>query len=103
MMEGLFLEEAEIELSEAVAYYENICQGLGLDFSNEVKTLIIRIIEIPFLWVLRDDGTRRVSTKKFPYQIIYCVINDVIWIIAVAHHKRFPEYWKERLSFNPMH
>jgi len=42
MMEVLFLEEAEIELSEAVAYYENICQGLGLDFSNEVKTLIIR-------------------------------------------------------------
>lgn len=33
----LILHEAEIELWEAVMFYENRCAGLGLDFEREIK------------------------------------------------------------------
>ncbi len=37
MTRVLFLEEADIELSNTIDYYEKIYPGLGLDFENEVK------------------------------------------------------------------
>ena len=98
MIKVLFLEEADIELSKAVDYYESVCPELGLDFEQEVKENVLKIAENPEIWALKDDGTRRFSTKRFPYQIVYLLHEDVIWIVAVAHHKRFPEYWKERLK-----
>lgn len=98
MTKVLFLKEAYLELAEAVDYYENIYHGLGLDFEHEVKEHVFKIAANPDLWALRDDGTRRFSTKKFPYQIVYSLQDDVIWIVAVAHHKRFAEYWKKRLK-----
>ena len=101
MIKVRFLEEADIELSKAVDYYEEIHSGLGLDFEREVKENVFKIAENPEIWALMDDGTRRFSTKRFPYQIVYLLHNDIIWIIAVAHHKRFPEYWKERLKSEP--
>ena len=93
-----FLEEADIELSKAVDYYEEIHSGLGLDFEREVKENVFKIAENPEIWALMDDGTRRFSTKRFPYQIVYFLHTGIIWIVAVAHHKRFPGYWKERLN-----
>jgi toxin ParE1/3/4 len=98
MIKVRFLEEADLELSKAVDHYEQIYSGLGLDFEREVKENIFKIAENPGIWSLRDDGTRRFSTKRFPYRIVYLLHEDVIWIVAVAHHKRFPEYWKKRLK-----
>ena len=97
MKKVLFLEEADIELSEAVDYFEHIYPGLGLDLEREIKENVFKIAGNPEIWSLRDDGTRRFSTKRFPYHIVYSIHEDTIWIIAVAHHKRFPEYWKDRL------
>lgn len=98
MREVLFLKEAEKELVEAVAYYEGIYAGLGLDLESNVKERIIDIAHDPDIWALRDDGTRRCSTRRFPYQIVYFVHVGVVWIVAVAHHKRFQEYWGGRLN-----
>ena len=98
MIKVRFLGEADLELSKAVDYYEEIHSGLGLDFEREVKENVFKIAENPEIWALRDDRTRRFSTKRFPYRIVYLLHGDGIWIVAVAHHKRFPEYWKERLK-----
>ncbi|HBC88616.1 MAG TPA: type II toxin-antitoxin system RelE/ParE family toxin [Lentisphaeria bacterium] len=84
-------------LSFQKLYFEHIYPGLGLDLEREIKEDVFKIAENPEIWSLRDDGTRRFSTKRFPYQIVYSIHEDFIWIIAIAHHKRFPEYWKERL------
>ena len=42
-----FLESAQAEFTEAVNYYDAQAEGLGLEFSNEVKATILRIIEHP--------------------------------------------------------
>ena len=53
------LHEAELELWEAVAYYEDKAPGLGLDFESEVELTVQTIQESPERWPLREDGTRR--------------------------------------------
>ena len=49
-MKVLFLEPAQAEFAEAVDYYNAQSEGLGLEFSDEVKATILRIIEHPEAW-----------------------------------------------------
>ena len=100
MKKVLFIKEASIELLDTVNYYENICSGLGLDFKREVEKAIGLITLFPEICSTCNDKTQRMSIHRFPYQIIFFSYQDILWIIAVAHHKRFPEYWKNRLNFN---
>ena len=42
-------------------------------------------------------GYRRIILKRPPYSIIYREETDSIDIVAFAHHKRKPDYWRKRL------
>lgn len=89
--------EARLEFREAIAYYENCRDGLGLEFSREIYASINRVAETPLLWARLSDNSRRFLTKRFPYSVIYQVLNGDILIVAVAHQSRKPGYWKKRL------
>ena len=91
------LHEAEVELWEAVEYYESRSPGLGLDFHAEIEVSVDTISESPDRWPVRDDGTRRYLTQRFPYVVVYVRLPDHIWIIAFAHCKRRPQYWSDRI------
>jgi hypothetical protein len=41
---------------------------------------------------------RKRSLKRFPYHLIYLVQNQELLILAIAHHKRDPFYWIDRLE-----
>ena len=43
-----------------------------------------------------DQKTRRLFVARFPYQIVYRVRPREIVIVALAHLKRRPGYWKHR-------
>jgi plasmid stabilization system protein ParE len=90
--------EARLEFREAIAYYEDCSDGLGLEFAMEVYASIKRIAKTPLLWSKLSQNSRRFPTKRFPYSIIYQVLESEILIVAVAHQSRKPGYWKERLK-----
>ena len=90
MIAVTILHEAEVELREAVAYYEEKSPGLGLDLEAEIERSIRTIRDFPDWWPPREDGTRRYLIYRFPYLGIYTNLNDSIWIIAIAHCKRRP-------------
>jgi len=50
----------------------------------------------PGRWPKYLYGTRRFVLHRFPFSIIY-LDDDVLSIVAVAHSKRKPGYWKARL------
>ena len=95
-MKVKILQEAENELNEAVAYYEEIETGLGVRLKEEIRVAIGWVANHPDLPRLRPNGYRRVNLKVFRYYIAYFVWADVIWILAVAHAHRRPEYWLRR-------
>jgi toxin ParE1/3/4 len=98
MIHSTILCEAELELREAVSYYESKNYGLGIDFLLEVESGLEAIRSFPNQCSLRKDGTRRYLIHCFPYFIIYVYQNDHIWVIAFAHCKRKPEYWNKRIN-----
>ena len=66
------LIRAELELDEAVFYYENIRNGLGekflLDFENQLNTLY----NFPF-FENKYNIVRILPFKKFPYSIYFII------------------------------
>jgi toxin ParE1/3/4 len=88
---------AEKELFDAAAYYEDQRSGLGLEYLKEVEHAVIFLIRYPESGSMVQGSVRRLVLPKFPYSLLYRVLeNDQIRILAVAHHKRRPQYWFER-------
>ena len=92
------LHEAELELRDAVGYYEERSPGLGLDFGAEVEASVEFVRGFPERWALRPDGTRRYLTHRFPYVVVYMYLQDHVWVIAIAHCKRRPGCWANRIG-----
>jgi len=90
--------EAELELWQAADYYETKASGLGLDFELEVRRAFFDIQEAPNRWPVRQNGACCFLLHRFPYAIYYIEIEDIIWIVAVAHMRREPYYWRNRLN-----
>jgi len=94
----LFLDEAEREMYEAVAYYEESSEGLGLEFSREVFATITRILKFPEAWSLYSNRSRRCLLKRFPYGIVYREVDGEVVIFAVMQLNRKPGYWEGRIK-----
>ena len=92
-----FLEIAEIELDEAVRYYNCEAPDLGNDFLKEVLKSLDMIHRFPQSWQPCSKRTRRCQTRRFPYGIIYQIRAEEILVIAIANLHRRPDYWKERI------
>lgn len=93
-----FQPEAEKELIEAIAHYEEQQEGLGIDFSEEVFSAIDRILLFPHAWPLLEKEDRRMLLNTFPFCIIYSINEDKneCIIYAVMHQRQKPGYWKTR-------
>lgn len=95
----LLHREAERELDAAMTYYEQQRCGLGLELLAEVEKAAAVIQKFPEAWPLHPaSGHRKVVLPRFPFALYYLEIADVIWINAVAHAKRAPFYWRNRVG-----
>jgi toxin ParE1/3/4 len=91
-----FHPEAKDEFNEAIEYYEDCESGLGYDFSIEVHAAIQNIVNYPTAWPIVEEDVRRCLVNRFPYGIIYSIERGEIFILAVMHLRRHPDYWKTR-------
>jgi hypothetical protein len=92
-----FIEPASIELDDAIEYYNLQSTGLGEKFLVEVLETIELISDFPQLWSQNTKNTRKAVLRKYPFNLIYSLFEDKIYIIAVAHQNREPEYWIDRI------
>ncbi len=100
-MKPLFFHpEADSEIAEAVQYYEAHKYGLGLDFLEEVERALDQISTNPEASRQIGRRIRRKVLWRFPYNLIYAVYTDRIRIVACAHQKRRPFYWRKRLKYS---
>ena len=95
-MKFSFHPEADEEFIEAIAYYEGCEIGLGLDFSREVHASIENALDYPTMWPEIDDQVRRCLVHRFPYGVVYSAEPHGIFILAVMHLHRVPDYWRHR-------
>ena len=97
MKKVIFDKLAKLELDDSAEFYEIQVTGLGKRFRAEVKSGICRIRESPETWPKEKGDLKRYLLHKFPYKILYSIEKDYIYIIAVAHCHRRPDYWIDRI------
>lgn len=93
------LPEAEAELQSAAVWYEQKRRGLGIEFVAVVDRAFDSILENPEAcpaW-RADRPYRKHFLKRFPYVVLFRIDAPTVEIIAVAHAKRRPGYWLDRL------
>lgn len=88
--------EAEADLAEAKAWYDERRLGLGDDFLLCVEEVLDRLRRTPGLYgkVLQD--LRLALVRRFPYMVIYRVDEDQVTVLAVYHTLRDPRGWQQR-------
>jgi plasmid stabilization system protein ParE len=89
-------EVAEAEINEAADFYDIESPGLGSAFIDEIQRAIKSISEFPEAAPLVQGRIRKRPIAKFPYSMVYSIRPDEIRVLAVAHHKRRPFYWRGR-------
>ena len=90
-------QEAAAELEEDMAWYEKRQTGLGLDLQSEVEKTVTRLRQDPSLGMrYRNTPYQFIRVKRFPYVVYYRELDNAIWVMAIAHGRRRPGYWKNR-------
>lgn len=92
------LDLARQEFDDAYTYYESQRRGLGEEFRVAVKVQLRKIKAHPDAWMLVRPGIRKCLGHRFPYDIIYQRIGDDLLILALAHKRRAPSYWVDRVK-----
>jgi len=91
-----FHPDADAEVTEAVQYYEIRSPGLGGELLEEVERALGQIARNPEAYHRIGHRVRRKTLWRFPYNLVYAVHPDRIRIMAFAHQKRRPLYWRKR-------
>jgi toxin ParE1/3/4 len=92
------IQEASAEFTDAVRWYEERRPGLGGEFFDAVSMTIEFVAAGPEIGAALSagGGERRLLVPRFPYQVVYRLTSSDVVIVALAHLRRRPGYWKNR-------
>jgi plasmid stabilization system protein ParE len=96
MAEVSFHPDARDDYTDAYAWYFTRSETAASDFETAFDTALQEIAHAPLRWHPVGKRHRTHLLKRFPYQIIYRVVGEAVVVIAVAHARRRPDYWKDR-------
>lgn len=91
-------EPASAELTVAVRWYEDRRQGWGDRLLTAVNATMAPIESHPEIGSPRrgHPAARQFKVRGFPYLVAYRIRSDDVYVVAVAHAKRRPGYWRHR-------
>ncbi len=98
-----FDPEAQDEFDAAVEWYASRNGFVALRFVGAVQEAIDSVLDNPETWPLAPHiaselGVRRRLLRSFPYFLVYMLMADEIRVLAIAHARRRPGYWKDRAN-----
>ena len=90
-----------LEFDEAIATYEEQRPERGERFRRAVLAVYRRIdagpLSYPRSRIVDRPILRRAKVLKFPYSVFYYLLRGEPIIVAIAHGKRQPGFWRGRL------
>ncbi len=101
-MKARFLPAATLELNAAADYYEAVGPDLGIEFRQEVRSIVALIARHHRIGLSVNAGTKTVLREflldRFPYRLVYSIDANGVVIVALAHQHRHPGYWHGRVE-----
>ena len=98
MKKVLFHPDASEEMTASAGWYENKQSDLGKRFLAGVQDAVLRVQINPMLYPEVMPGIRRGLIRSFLFGVVHSSSDNVIFIFAVMHLRRAPDYWKDRVA-----
>jgi plasmid stabilization system protein ParE len=92
-----FHPEAEEEDLGSLSWYRDRSPVAAINFESAIEEAVARIGKAPKRWPIYFDSFRRYVLRQFPFSIIYQELSSEIVVFAVAHGRRRPGYWRDRV------
>jgi plasmid stabilization system protein ParE len=89
--------EAEAEADGAFEWYWARSESAALGFDAELRNAFSALRKSPQIYASYLRGTRRIILNRYPFFVVFCELPRKIQIVAVAHAKRRPGYWRGRI------
>jgi toxin ParE1/3/4 len=89
--------QAEEDIAEAYAWYEQCRIGLGEEFLDCVDACVQAIVRMPEMHAVVHEHYRRGLVRRFPYAVFYEYLGDRVTVFGVFHTARDPQKWRRRL------
>jgi plasmid stabilization system protein ParE len=86
--------EAERDIADAFLWYRERNQLVADTFRAQVFAIIERIAAAPLTRPADEHGNRHRVLRQFAYSVFYELTGETITVLAVAHHRRRPGYWR---------
>ena len=96
MKQLVFSKISDLDIKDAVDYYNWKQAGLGDRFFENLLSKINKINTNPSSYSFRYENVRLARIDHFPFTIHFIDEPEVIVIIGVLHTSRNPQLWKER-------
>ena|SRR5712692_2197923 len=91
-----FHPEALAEAEATLAWYQARSPRAAEAFVNELEHAIEAISEAPRRWPVFEESHRRFPLRRFPFFVVYREKTRLIEVLAVAHGRHWPGYWRPR-------
>lgn len=105
-LEPRWVPEGIEDLQGGYDWYDEREPGLGQQLAVETFEVLDQAVRHPFApkryehpKLPAEPAVRKVQLRRFSeYGLVYTVVNGTFWVVAVAHAKRRPGYWVDRLK-----
>lgn len=93
-----FHPEAAAELDAAIRWYAERDAELGEFLLAEVRLALEKIAALPTAWPVSsyDDRVQYFALSRFPYRVLFSLDPEGLVVVAFAHRRRRPGYWRQR-------
>jgi plasmid stabilization system protein ParE len=93
-----FHPEAVAEAERSRDWYARRSPRAAQGFLDELSKAFASIQGSPEAWQAHLHGTRRFTFRRYPFVVVFRVEDESVLIVAVAHTKRKPGYWGDRVG-----
>jgi plasmid stabilization system protein ParE len=92
-----YLPGARRDFDESFGWYAERSVQAALRFVSAVEAALSAIALDPKRFAAIDAVHRECPVGHFPFRVVFRVAVDRIVVVAIAHAKRRPGYWKDRI------
>jgi len=91
-----YLPGARRDFDESFDWYAERSTQAAIRFANAVDAALTDAAANPEQFAAVDKIHRACPVKRFPFRIVFRIVQDRVLVVAIAHAKRRPGFWKDR-------
>jgi plasmid stabilization system protein ParE len=91
-----YLAGARRDFDESFDWYAERSTQAAVRFANAVNAALLNVSADPTRFASADGTHQECPVKKFPFRIVCRLVENRVLVVAIAHAKRRPGYWRKR-------